>query len=164
MTQSQTSTRAAALAERFEKAIDELVAAIEKCSDAQWSAETAEEGWRVCATACHVGAQFPLELEYISAVAENKPMPGHSWDDIHKRNAGQAERYASASREEAIGLLRDGRRTMGSYVRGLSDEQLDRTAQLALADGATVTTQALIEGGVLIAHAEGHLASIRNAG
>lgn len=45
----------------------------------------------------------------------------------------------------------------------LSDEQLDRTAPLALADGAGVSAQQLIEGGVLIEHVRGHLNSIRAA-
>lgn len=48
--------------------------------------------------------------------------------------------------------------------RALSDEQLDRTGALPLADGASVSTQQLIEGGVLIGHVTGHLASIRAAG
>ena len=50
-----------------------------------------------------------------------------------------------------------------AYLRGLSDDQLDRTGELALADGASVSTQQLIEGGVLIDHVRGHLQSMRAA-
>lgn len=60
-------------------------------------------------------------------------------------------------------LLRDGGATMAAYVRNLTDQQLDRAAPLALADGAEVSAQQLIEGGVLIDHAEAHLKSIRAA-
>ena len=60
-------------------------------------------------------------------------------------------------------LLRDGGASMAAYVRGFTDAQLDRTAPLALADGAAVQAQALIEGGVLIDHVNGHLKSIRAA-
>jgi hypothetical protein len=52
---------------------------------------------------------------------------------------------------------------VSTWVRGLSDEQLDRTAPLPLANGAVVSTQNLIEGGVLIEHATAHLASIKAA-
>jgi hypothetical protein len=45
-------------------------------------------------------------------------------------------------------------------VRGLSDEQLERTAALALAGGASVSAQQLIEGGVLIDHVLGHMKSL----
>ena len=59
--------------------------------------------------------------------------------------------------------LRAGAASVSSYIRALSDGQLDRTGTLGLAGGATVSTQQLIEGGVLIAHVTEHLASIRSA-
>jgi hypothetical protein len=64
---------------------------------------------------------------------------------------------------DAIKQLREKSKPVAQWVRGLSDEQLDRTGQLPLADGATVTTQNLIEGGVLIDHAVSHLKSIKSA-
>ncbi|MND06330.1 hypothetical protein D3C83_276380 [compost metagenome] len=61
-----------------------------------------------------------------------------------------------------LNTIRTGAKPIGAYIRGLSDEQLDRKSPLSLADGAEVTTQQLLEGGVLIDHVGGgHLASIR---
>ena len=57
--------------------------------------------------------------------------------------------------------LREGGASTATYLRSLSDDHVDRTGKLGLAGGATVNTQALIEGGVLIDHVKGHLASIR---
>jgi len=158
------SKRSDELAERFEQAVAELMATVERCSEAQWRALCGEEQWTVAATAHHVGAQWPLEREYIVAAAEGATPPTHTWDDINQRNARHAQEFSAASKADVLRLLRDGGPSMAAYVRGLSDEQLDRTAPLALADGASVSAQQLIEGGVLIAHATEHLQSIRRAG
>jgi len=156
--------RAAALADQFEQTLGELIATVEGCSEEQWRAMCGAEGWTVAATTQHVGAQFPLERQYISAAAEGRPLPDLTWDDINGTNERRAGEQASCSKDEVLASLRDGGREMAAYVRGLSDEQLDRTGALPLAGGAQVSTQQLIEGGVLIDHARGHLASIRAAG
>src|SRR5215216_1156150 len=129
--------RAAALADQFEQTLGELIATVEGCSEEQWRA--------MCG-------------------AEGRPLPDLTWDDINGTNERRAGEQASCSKDEVLASLRDGGREMAAYVRGLSDEQLDRTGALPLAGGAQVSTQQLIEGGVLIDHARGHLASIRAAG
>ncbi len=103
-------------------------------------------------------------MEFIVAAAEAKPMPGYSWDDINGKNDDRAEKNKSVSRSDVLRELRDGAKATAAYVRGLSDEQLDRTGVLALAGGAAVSAEQLITGGVLIEHVTGHLQSIRTAG
>ena len=157
-------TRSQALADRYAQVVAELIQTVEACSDQQWAAICGGEGWTVAATAQHLGAQLPLEREYISAAAEGTAMPSYTWDDINGLNERRAKENAACGKSDVLKLIRDNTSAIGAYVRGLSDEQLDRTASLPLAGGATVTTQQLIEGGVLIEHATGHLASIRAAG
>jgi hypothetical protein len=156
------SERANALAAQFEKAVGDLATTIEGCSDAQLKA-VGEEGWSVAALAHHVGAQWPLEREYLDAIAAGKPLPAYNWDEINARNAKHAQDFATPSKAEVLAILRNDSPAMASFVRGLSDEQLDRSGALPLANNAQVTTQQLIEGGVLIDHAAGHLKSIRAA-
>ncbi len=156
--------RADVLASRFEQAAADLEKTVEACSDAQWAAACNAEGWTVAQTAQHVSGQFPLEIEFITAAAEGKPLPGYSWDDINGKNDGRAAKNAVATKAGVLSELRDGVASTAAYIRGLSDEQLDRTGELALAGGASVSTQQLIEGGVLIEHVTGHLESIRSAG
>ena len=156
--------RAEALADQFEQAIAHVIATVGQCSDAQWRATCGDEGWSVAATAHHIAAQWPLEKQYISAAAEGRPLPDFTWDQINERNAQHAQGYVECSKEEVLRELREGSREMAAYVRSLSDEQLDRTGALPLAGGAPVSTQQLIEGGILIDHARTHLQSIRAAG
>lgn len=157
-------TRSEALARQFEEQVAELAKTIESRTNAQWQAICGEEKWTVAATAHHVGAQFGLEKEYLLAAAGQGTPPPYTWDDINKLNDSRAAENKDCSKEKALQQLRDGAATMAAYVRGLSDEQLDSTAPLGLADGALVSTEQLILGGVLIDHVRAHNASIRAAG
>jgi hypothetical protein len=158
------SKRAAKLADQFEQTIRDLSQVIEQCSDEQWRALCGEEQWTVAATARHVGAQWPLEREYLDAISSGSPMPQHTWDQINERNEKHADDYKSVNKADVVSFLRDKAPAQASWVRGLSDEQLDRKAPLPLADNAMVSTQDLIEGGILIGHAQAHVASIRAVG
>jgi hypothetical protein len=158
------ATRGEQLADQFEQAVRELEKTIEQSSDEQWQKTCGAEGWTVAQTAQHVAGQFyAIESEYIFAAADGKPLPAYTWDDINAKNDGRAAKNAGATKQEVLDLLRSDGEKMARYVRGLSDEQLDRKSELALAGGATVTTQQLIEGGVLIDHVNSHLRSIRAA-
>ena len=136
---------------------------MEERSDAQWAATCNAEGWTVAQTAQHVSGQFPLEMEFITAAAEGKPMPAYSMDDVNGKNDGRAAANKSATKADVVKELRAGAASTAAYIRSLSDEQLDRTGALALAGGAMVSAEQLISGPVLIQHVTGHLASITSA-
>jgi len=153
--------RASALADQFQQQIDELAKAIEQCPADKWGALCGEEQWTVAATAHHVAVQFPLEMEYLLACSTGTPMPSRTWDDINAWNGRHAQQFSAISKEEALKALRQNSAPVAAWVRALTDEQLDRTAPLPLADGANVSTEQLVLGGVLIDHARAHAASIR---
>jgi hypothetical protein len=155
--------RSQALAEAFEKEIGELEAAVERCSDAQWKANCPGEEWSVGVTAQHIVGQFPLEFEYLTPLSQGKALPGYSWDDINGKNDKRAAGDANVSRQDVLSLLRSERTRIAGWLRGLDDGQLDNQQPLALADGASVSTQNLIEGGVLIDHVRGHTNNIKAA-
>ncbi len=155
--------RSSALADQFEQAVAEFASTIEAIPNDKWATAQGPEGWTLAATSQHVSGQFPLEMEYITATAEGRPLPSYNWDDINGKNDSRAAKNTSVSKADVLRELREGGASAAAYLRGLSDEQLDRTGELALAGGATVNTQALIEGGVLIDHVKGHLASLRAA-
>jgi hypothetical protein len=156
--------RSEELATRFEQVIDDIIREVESASEEKWAGACGHDGWTMAATAHHVAAQWPLETEYLDAASAGAPPPTHTWDDINQLNDRRAAEHANVGKADVIQALRDGRARMGAYVRALNDGQLDMTAPLALADGAEVSTQQLIEGGVLIDHAASHLAEIRATG
>jgi uncharacterized damage-inducible protein DinB len=155
------ASRAENLANQFEQAVNDFAQTIEQIPDDKWKAQGGPEGWTVAGVAQHVSGQFPLEMEYITAAAEGRSLPGYSWDDINGKNESRAAQNSAASKEQVLQELRDGAASTAAYVRGLSDEQLDRAGSLPLAGGASVSTQQLIEGGVLIDHVRGHMQSLQ---
>jgi hypothetical protein len=155
--------RSEALASKFEAAVSEFADTIKALPETKWGAVCNAEGWTVAQTAEHVAGQFPLEMEYIVAAAEGKPLPGYSWDDINGKNDSRAGKASGVSKDTVLKVLSDGAKSTAAYIRGLDDEQLDRKAALALAGGAEVSAEQLIMGGVLIEHVTGHLQSIRSA-
>jgi len=155
--------RSAALAEQFEKAAADLAAAIDSLPDDKWANAKTEEGWTIAAAAQHVSGQFPLEMEYITAFSEGRPAPGYSWDDVNAKNDGRAAQHTAVSKAAVLEELKTGVASVSAYLRALSDEQLDAKTALPLANGAEVSTQQIIEGGVLIDHVNGHLKSIQAA-
>jgi hypothetical protein len=157
------SQRSTELASQFERAVAEFGKTVEECSDEQWAAVCSAEAWTVAQTAQHVSGQLPFEMEFITAAAEAKPLPPLTWDQLNSMNESRAGKNRSVSKADVLRELRTNAASAAAYIRGLSDEQLDRTGSLSLADGASVSTQQLIEGGVLIAHVTEHLESIRSA-
>jgi hypothetical protein len=153
-------TRTAALADQFEQAFDDLAKAVKDCSEGRWQEIVGPEKWTVAATAHHVAAQLSLEKEYLDAAAEGRTSPAYTWDDINTLNEKRAAENSAVGKDTVLRMIADGKASMGAYVRGLDDAQLDRTMALPLADGAEVSLQQLLEGGVLIDHARGHLKSI----
>ena len=156
-------TRSTGVVNEFEQAIAAFALTVESCTPEQWAAICGDEGWTVAQLAQHVAGQFPLEMEFIVACAEGWPMPTYTWDDVNGRNGSRAGRNAAVSKSEVLQELRTNAALVGAYLRGLTDEQLDRTGPLGLADGAVLTTDQLIHSGVLIEHVTGHLASIKAA-
>lgn len=157
------ASRGEQLAAQFDEVVHEFITTIEGCSGERWGFAKGPEGWNVAATAQHVSGQFPLEMEFITASAEGRPLPDYSWDDINERNDARAASNGAATKEQVLNELRELGQQARDYVAGLSDEQLDRKAPLPLANGAEVSTQQLIEGGVLIDHVRAHTASIKSA-
>lgn len=155
------SQRSSDLAARFEQALADFAEAVEACPEDKWNA-VCEAPWTTAQVAEHVAGQFPLESEFIFPAAEGRPQPSYSMDDVNSKNDARAAASKDMTKAAVLGTLREGGAKLADYIRALNDEQLDRTSSFTLAGGASVTTQQLIQSGVLIDHvAGGHLASIR---
>ena len=100
--------RGARLAAEFEQVVQELTGFLEQCPDDRWKAVCGPERWTVAQTAQHVSGQFPLEMEYITAAADGKALPGYSWDDINTKNDHRAAKNAAVSKASVIDELQRG--------------------------------------------------------
>ena len=156
------SSRAEVLARRFEQTNEELIAAVEGCSDEQWRTTCPGEQWSVGVTAHHVATSHVPIAGVVRALATGQPLPPITSEMIDAGNAEHARQFANCSREETVEQLRSAGLEAASIVRSLSDEQLDNGAELPILNGQRVSAGQFAEM-VLIGHPTGHLESIRAA-
>ncbi len=124
------SERARALAERYERANEELIATIAGCADDHWRASCSDTGWAVGVQADHLGVAQAVIAEHIGAIARGEPLPPLPMAVINQANDQRAGQAAEISKEEAIALLRQNGAAMAEMIRGLDEEQLGRSGQI----------------------------------
>ncbi len=153
------SERAQALAAKFEQVNQELIDVIEECSDEKWRSACAGEGWSVGVTAHHVALDTPLLAGMLRAIASGQSFPPLTAEGPDKANAQHAREHADCTKQETLDLLRREVPLAAGLVRGLSDEQLGRTAEV-LAGAPHLSAEHVIQGFV-INHVSEHLRSIQ---
>ena len=94
-------------------------------------------------------------------MAERANVPSWTIDKIDQSNEEHAAQFATVTKEETLKALRSGGSAAASAVRGLSDNQLVRRAEV-LAGAPAITAEQVIENS-LIGSAVGHLASIKKS-
>jgi quercetin dioxygenase-like cupin family protein len=123
-----TSAEARALAWRFQQANDALVDLIEGCTATQWRATCADTGWSVAVQAHHLAVNHAYLAGMIQQIAIGEPPAPITIEVLDAINAQHAEAFAQVSLAETVALLRENGAMATQIYRGLSDEQLARTA------------------------------------
>ncbi|MCI0890515.1 MAG: DinB family protein [Chloroflexi bacterium] len=153
--------RSEALAAKFEAANNDVIATIEAASDEQWKTVCADEGWSVGVVAHHIGGGHPLIAGLVQGLASGADIPPLTSEQLDQANAQHANDHANCTKEETLEMLRTGGSTAASAVRGLTDEQLDRSSTV-IAGAPDMTVEQVIEN-VMIGSVTGHHASIKKA-
>lgn len=153
--------RAQELTERFKRANQAVIDAIERASDEQLQAMCSGEQATVASLGYHVAGVHALASDWVRDVAKGKGLPPIDWDAVNAINADAFAANANRSRDDILQQLREnGQRALG-VIRGLSDDELGRSAHFVLFD-REMTTIDMIED-VLIYDVESHLSSIQAA-
>ncbi len=155
------SERAEALAAQFERLSNELMAEIDQCSDDQWRLSCKDKGWSVAVTAHHIAVGNSRIASEVGAMASGQQFPPVTEEQLDKANERHARQHKDCTKAETLELLRRDVPSAVSLVRGLSDEQLGRSAAV-FAAAPPLTTEQFIQR-ILIGHAVGHLESMRAA-
>jgi hypothetical protein len=156
------SGRAADLAAKLESANAAVIAAVESSSDDEWRAICPAEGWSVGVAARHIAVSHLPIMGLVEIVATGQQAPPITMDMFHASNARHAQEHAGCTRAEVLEILRRDGQAAADKLRGLSDEQLDRTASMAFAGGAEMSAVQLVEA-ILLGHPAQHLESIKAA-
>jgi hypothetical protein len=148
-----------ALAKQFETKAQEATAVLEKLSDADWKKVTAAEKWPVGVTAHHVAQSHEGIANIIKAVVAGQSMGNFTMDMLNEMNAKHAKDFANCTKAETLDLHKKGAAAAAAVVRGLSDDQLAKSATVLT--GMPAMTAEQIVTNILINHINDHYGSIR---
>jgi uncharacterized protein (TIGR03083 family) len=148
-----------ALAKQFEAKAQEAADLIEKLTDQDWKRVTAAEKWPVGVVAHHVAGGHEGIAGIVKSVAAGQSLPNFTMAMLDEMNAKHAKEFASCTKTETLALHRKNAAAAAAVVRGLSDDQLARSATV-LAGNPPMTAEQVITG-ILINHIDDHFGSIR---
>jgi hypothetical protein len=154
------SERAAVLADDFVAANADALAFARTCTDSEWALSVPGEGWTVGVVLHHIaeghahGAHWLEDMARRDGVAETAA-------DIDRVNAAHAVRAVAVGPAETVALLEVNGDLLEEVLRGLSDDELDRTAPFGPAGGRRLPTGDLAA--VAARHTREHLAHARDA-
>jgi DinB superfamily len=157
------STRAEALARRFEQANQELIALLQQATAEQWRQRTPDEGELrpVGVIAHHVALAHARIARRVEAFAHGRPVPARQPELFDERNAQHARDNADPDQQATLDVLRESGAAVAALIAGLSDLELERTASED--PGAPAMTTAEVIELRQIGHVCSHLATIRTA-
>ena len=154
------SDRANALATAFESANNAVIAALKGCSADKLGQKCEGEGWPVTVAAHHVAVSHTGIFGLVQLIANGQEVPAITMEMIDAGNAQHAIEFANIGRDETLEMLRRDGKATADALRNLTDEQLDRTAPMALAGGQVWSAADVIER-ILIGHPTAHGESIK---
>lgn len=136
--------RAEKLAERIRSFSNEVIAFVESMSDEDWDKPCEWEQWKTGVTAHHIGAGHLAIFNLAELIVKGEPLPQLTMDQIFEMANQQAKDNAQCTKAETLGHLRSNRDRMASFIKGLSDNDLDQKGSMPAFNGE-VTTEQLIE-------------------
>jgi hypothetical protein len=156
------SERATQLADQTDQVIDQVIAFVESIPDEKWTATCEPEQCTAAALASHIAVSATGVVNaLVKPIAQGEPPMSITPEQINAGNAENARKYANRSKADVVNDLRTYGAEASSYVRGLSDEELQRSAVLFFRP-EPVSADFVIEH-VVINHSLGHLESMRAA-
>jgi hypothetical protein len=154
------SERAAALADDFAAANTDAVRFARSCTVGEWACAVPGEGWTVGVVLHHIAEGHAQAAHWLEQMAAGAGV-AETAEDIDRANAAHAVWARDVGVAETVVLLVANGDRLEAAVRGLSDEELDRTAPFGPAGGRELPTRDLAAVGAR--HTREHLAHAEEA-
>jgi hypothetical protein len=123
------SERAAALADRFERAVDAFLDIVAGVSEEQWRTTCPTDDRTVGVLTHHVAAAMPFQLRVFRDIAAGRQPATLSHAQLAEINAQDADAWAGCTKTETLALLRSNAVAAADEVRHWNDEQLFRSGR-----------------------------------
>ena len=152
--------RAKELADDFAAANEDALAFARRCTEREWTLSVPGEGWSVGVLLHHIAEGHAHGTRWLQGMARGEGV-AETAEDIDRVNAAHAVRAEAVGPAETMALLEVNGDLLEEALRGLSDEDLDRTAPFGPAGGRQLPTGDLAVVGAR--HTREHLAHARDA-
>ena len=150
-------SRAEELATQLETLQAEAIQTVQACDAAAWQNTSAAESWTAAALAAHFAESLGPISGLVQGIASGAELPPITEEMIDGQNAENAVKNARAPKEQVLSTMRaNGGRAIAG-LRRLSDEQLQRSAQVM---GNPLSAEQATQG-ILIGHLQEHLTSLK---
>jgi hypothetical protein len=131
--------RSDALASDFGRANGKALAFARSCTDDQWARTVPGEGWSVGVVLHHIAEGHAHGVRWLGEMASGRGVTDTA-EEIDRDNAAHAARAGAVGQDETVALLRTNGTRLEETLRGLSDEDLDRSAAFGPAGGRSFPT------------------------
>jgi uncharacterized damage-inducible protein DinB len=131
--------RSDALAADFARANGKALAFARSCTDEQWARTVPGEGWTVGVVLHHIAEGHAHGVRWLGEMANGRGVTDTA-EEIDQDNAAHAARAGAVGRNETVALLQTNGVRLEETLRGLSDEDLDRSAPFGPAGGRSFPT------------------------
>ena len=138
------SKRTSNLAEKIKAFSNKVIAFVENMSDEDWNKPLEWEQWSAGVTAHHIGAGHLAICDLAGMIVKGEPLPQLNMDQIFEMANQQAKENAQCTKAGTLEHLRNNTDRMVTFVKGLSDDDLDLKGSMPAFEGE-VTTEHLIE-------------------
>jgi len=137
------------------------VAFVRTCSPDSWARTVPREDWTVAVVLHHIAESYENSRRRLAAMANGDGVRDTA-ATIDQANADHAARAGSVTPTETVALLERNGAELEEVLRGLSDEDLDRTAPFGPAGGRTFSPVDLAP--VAARHTREHLGHAQRGG
>ncbi len=152
--------RSDALASDFAKANGKALAFACSCTDEQWARTVPGEGWTVGVVLHHIAEGHAHGVRWVGEMASGRGVTDTA-EEIDRDNAAHAARAGAVGQGQTVALLQTNGSRLEETLRGLSDEDLERSAPFGPAGGRAFPTGELAA--VPTRHTLEHLAHAMDA-
>ena len=150
------SERANDLADQFAQASSDFLASVTALPESKWNIALSSDPRTAGVIAHHVASGYESTTSALQGLLAGIDL-GLTWDVIHGGNAAHALEHHGVGQDETVSLLKANGARTESFIRALSDAQLDQMVDFSLFSEDPIPAQAVIEG-LIIGHIRMHSA------
>jgi hypothetical protein len=154
------SARSQSLADKFEKANNEVISVIEAIPDDKWALICQNDERPVGVVAHHLGVSYANTFEVVRMGGTGQIVPPMSREMLDNMNAKHAVEHASCTKADALGVIRENGARVKDGIAAMDDETLDREMHFPLFGADPVTIEKMLDS-LVIGHIYMHLPDIK---